>query len=228
MSKLRARTSRLVHQNQHTGRLHRFACVKSCGLATGLGLIIAPGLGVLGGCASGDQRDASIVRTPEPGIIDATAVVIENRDGAAVFAAARDVLLESGFRIDRFDARSGVLTTHPARTAGLAAPWIEPRTTLEQAAFDTISPIERTARIDLDESSDGSVRVAVTVTLGRIHRPGLRIETESISQSRINVDPTHYARGMAPESVEVLERDDRLAAKMLGAIVSRLERTQPE
>lgn len=168
-----------------------------------------------------------MVRSPTPDEADSTAAVIERHDGAAVFQAARGVLLDAGFRIDRFDARSGMLTTHPARSAGLATPWIEPSTTLEQAAFDTISRGERSARVDLEELVDGTVRVEVTVTLARVQRPGLRIETESIRMSRVTSDPTHFARGMAPESVEVLERDDRLAATLLQQIVLRLTALQP-
>ena len=115
-----------------------------------------------------------------------------------------------------------MLTTHPVRSAGLATPWIAPRTDLDQAGFDLITPTERRARVQVNDAGNGRVALDVTVTLHRIHRPGLRLETESIRMSRVSTDLRHLARGMAPESIETLERDDRVSADLLRAIGERV------
>ena len=42
---------------------------------------------------------------------------------AAAFDAAREVLREFRFELERVDARSGIITTRPKATAGLATLW---------------------------------------------------------------------------------------------------------
>lgn len=68
-------------------------------------------------------------------------------------AAARDVLLEARFEIDRIDAASGVITTLPKTSAGLLAPWDQDQTTLGQEISDATSTQRRRVRITFEPAA---------------------------------------------------------------------------
>ncbi len=75
------------------------------------------------------------------------------------FNAARDVLSEYRFELDRIDARGGVLTTRPKATSGLATPWDREQVGLDQELEDLASQQQRRVRISF--LPEGSAAPAV-------------------------------------------------------------------
>ena len=166
---------------------------------------------------------------------------------ASSFAAVQDVLREYRFELERIDARHGVITTRSKPTAGLVTPWDREQTTtrqeveelinqelrmvrveflpagIEPSTRPTLTPAN-TAEADLDDlrSQQQPLRIAVLVNIMRVHRPGRQLSTKSIRSSTIYADPELWQRGLAPMSVEVLGRDERLESRLLAAIEKKL------
>lgn len=67
--------------------------------------------------------------------------------------AAREVLLEARFEIDRIDAAAGVITTQAKTSAGLLAPWDADQTTLDQEIADATSTHRRRVRITFEPAA---------------------------------------------------------------------------
>ncbi len=63
------------------------------------------------------------------------------------FNAAREVLGDYRFELDRIDARGGVLTTRPKATSGLATPWDREQVGFDQELEDLASQQQRRVRI---------------------------------------------------------------------------------
>lgn len=99
---------------------------------------ILPGLGVL-------VLAASLIGCS--GSPDAAAPTIEPDRYASAFDAARDVLRERGFTLERIDARAGVITTAPKPTAGLATPWDVEQQSAGQEVEDLLQNQQRVVRI---------------------------------------------------------------------------------
>ncbi len=100
-------------------------------------------------------------------------------DREMVVDATRQVLADHRFVIDRVDGRRGVVTTEFKSTQGIASPWDGEQGSLRDESADFVNQHERSIRVLIND--DGSVDVSVVVQ--RVHRPGWRIETESISSS---------------------------------------------
>lgn len=67
--------------------------------------------------------------------------------------AARDVLLEARFEIDRVDASAGVVTTLPKGTGGLLTPWDAEQTTMQQEWQDATSTHQRRVRVTFEPAA---------------------------------------------------------------------------
>jgi len=100
-------------------------------------------------------------------------------DRQLVIDATRRVLADHRFVIDRVDGRRGVVTTEFKSTQGIASPWDTEQGSLRDESADFVNQHERSIRVQIED--DGSVDV--TVVVQRVHRPGWRIETESIASS---------------------------------------------
>ncbi|MCA9288839.1 MAG: hypothetical protein KDA05_09665 [Phycisphaerales bacterium] len=199
-------------------------------LATGVACLA----GALGGCAS---RANSIEFGVQPDRY------------ATAFDAARDVLIEARFEIDRVDAAAGVITTHPKPSVGLLAPWDDEQTTLVQEMGDATSTQRRRVRVTFEpaavdrpreargqagftpvagaapldlRSSDVALTARVEVYVERVRRPGTRLETESIRQSSQTLDPSLRSRGMALEYTTTVDSDDAFAARLAERMRERL------
>ncbi len=134
-----------------------------------------------------------------------------------LFNAARAVLADYRFTIDRVDAARGVITTHPKRTAGLATPWDREQSGIAQEFEDLAHQQERTARVTF-EPPDAPTRVWVEVVVGRVHRPHWRIETDAIRQSTHARDPLGVRSGQPPEFREPVAEDRALARRIMADI----------
>lgn len=127
--------------------------------------------GQLGGCSS------SAVYNGQDYTLESGSLAGADRE--RIVAVARDVLTDHRFVIDRVDGRRGVVTTEFKTTQGFVSPWDGEQGSLKEEAADFVNQHERSVRVMIDD--DGSVVVSVMVQ--RVHRPGWRIETESISSS---------------------------------------------
>ncbi len=153
-------------------------------------------------------------------------------DGAAgdelVFDAARETLMDYRFALDRVDARRGVITTHPKRTAGIATPWDQEQSGIDQEWEDLLNEQRRVVRVefDRDEQAEGEpiTELRVLVEVIRTHRPGWRVQTESVRLS--NHARTRNREGeLEPGSFgELVGLDHRFAARIADAINQRITR----
>jgi len=126
--------------------------------------------------------------TPRPATVQGDngagpAATTEPGDYERVFDAARTVLRDYRFAIDRVDARSGVITTHPKRTAGLATIWDREQSSPAQEWEDLINEQRRVVRVEFDRTDDGSASARIIVEVLRTHRPNWRVENESVRLS---------------------------------------------
>lgn len=141
-------------------------------------------------------------------------------DYPALFDAAREVLSDYQFTLDRIDAARGVITTAPKRTAGLATPWDREQSTARQEFEDLAHQHDRVARITF-EPADRPTRVAVEVVVHRVHRPNWRIETDALRQSTHAVDPIAVRAGQPGEFREPVAEDRDLARRLMADIHAR-------
>jgi hypothetical protein len=169
---------------------------------------------VLGGCAS-----------PGPTTID-----IPAGGYGRAFDAARRVLADYHFELERVDAAAGVISTRPKTTAGLATPWDTQQSTFEQSVDDLVNRQARSVRITFDPQAPGDVREAtgpiaarVEVNLERTCRAGWRLDPTAVRLSTFYVDPELQARGLQRYSV-VIAQDPLLAARIARDVKAKLTR----
>ena len=176
------------------------------------------------GCASGGGR----VRADAAGDEGRVATFqVGPGEYAGAFDAARRVLLDARFELDRIDAAAGVITTHPKATSGLATPWDTEQSTIGQEISDMVNHQRRRVRVTFrpteESTGDGSVDLRtlgapilgrVDVVIERLHRPGWRLETTSIHLSRQAMDPTYRERSMWPTYAVAVSQDPALARRL--------------
>lgn len=178
---------------------------------------------MIGGCATG----------PSANVADSATVQVGTGEYARTFDAARRVLRDRGFILERVDARAGIITTRPKTTAGLATPWDLEQQSLAQEAEDFLQRQQRVVRVTFepvagaDASPEGGsqppanlstgstpLTMRVQVTIERISVPGRRLEPEAIKESTYAYDPALGARGMQP-SYDVATRRDAAGERRL-------------
>lgn len=147
---------------------------------------------------------------------------IESDDRALMIETIREVLTDHRFVIDRVDARRGVVTTAVKTTQGIGSPWDSEQGSLTQETADFVNQHERAVRVLIEDNGE----IVVSVMVQRVHRPGWRVETESIASS------SHYAvigsdgRREASRMVTPIGSDGLLAERIGKAIRARLAETQ--
>lgn len=142
--------------------------------------------------------------------------LVAEGDYARAFDAARDVLIDHGFTLERIDAQAGVITTRAKPTSGLATPWDGEQSTPGQEVEEFLNRTQRRARVTFAPAEQGEHRVAVEVVVERVHRRGWSPAPVSVRQSTFWRDPQ---RG-APVFASVIEQDARLAARLSNRIAA--------
>lgn len=143
---------------------------------------------------------------------------------AATFDAARAVLRDEGFILERVDARAGVITTRPKTTAGIATPWHTEQSSFNQELEDLVQRHQRVVRITFKPAdsrppaADSPADFQVQVTLQRLHAPGRRLEPEALRQTSFATDPALVERAMQP-TYAVAWKQDRLLAERLTTLI---------
>ncbi len=195
------------------------------------GLLLAAALGVAGCSSPAQSREFEIAEGGYP----------------AAFDAARESLRDLRFHLDRVDAASGVITTSPKPTSGLATPWDSEQSGIDQEWEDFINRQRRTVRVtfrpkDTPEEPQPSrdpgaaksvagvdlrdaqcpVIGTVEVTVERVQRPGWQVNTKSVNNSTFTRDPELSAKGMFPTYAVELEPDERLAKRIAASIQKKM------
>ena len=187
--------------------------------------LLLPALALLGGCRGAGEGVS--VRVPAGRYAEA-------------FDQTRDVLASYQFKLERVDARAGVITTQPKATTGLATPWDRDQSSLEDEWADLLNQHERQVRVtfvpaDMPEPPDRSPEVDLRelgaplearfeVTVLRVSVPGRRIEPSVIGMSTRWGDPRAARRGVGPADRVPLRADDELGGRLADALRRRLER----
>lgn len=194
-------------------------------------VLFAAPLALLAGCASVEApKDMEI----PPG-----------RYGEA-FEAAKEVLRQYRFPLERVDARAGVITTSTKHSAGVLAPWDREQGGLDDEFEQTLNRQVRSVVVefvhaepgetseaggvsspppdpgDLREES-GPLLLRVRVDVSRVNRPGWRLSTKSIKSSSFATDPDLRSRGMQPTFSTVVADDPDLARRIAERIRARLD-----
>lgn len=199
---------------------------------TTAGLLLALGSG---GCLGPDA--------PEP------AFTVEQGRYTEAFEVARDTLHVRRYRLERIDARSGVLATRPKTSAGLATPWHRDATDVRQATEDLFNRNERRVRITFEpvegpgesvapraqaapgpafadlRQSEQPLVARVEVVIERVSRPGWQVHSNSVRASTFTRDPQLAARRMEPRYSVAVRQDEKLARRLAGEIQARLDKS---
>ncbi|TVQ76802.1 MAG: hypothetical protein EA380_08150 [Phycisphaeraceae bacterium] len=146
---------------------------------------------------------------------------------ARSFEAAKTVLRDADFELDRVDARAGIITTRPRSSAGLGTPWIDHTETLGDAVSDLMNSDRRIAVVrflpgDAEGHSfrgdlrqfEGPLVAEVTVERERLYRPNRRTQSTSIRMRSTMIDPSLQDREMMPVFAAPLAADQRLAQRL--------------
>ena len=165
------------------------------------------------------------------------------------FAAARDLVREHRFPIDRVDAAAGVIASNPKQSSGIFTPWDTEQFTGAQELEDTINMQQRRVRVtfeprvvptavppdaqspaapsDLRGTSDALV-CRFEVVVERIERPGRRVPAEAVRLGSQTMDPALRARGMWPTYAVDSVQDPLLAGRLATELRELLQKPLPE
>jgi hypothetical protein len=184
-----------------------------------LSLLVIAGVSVVQGCAGPAPR-ADEVSAPGGVLLE-----LRTEENSVVVDAVRETLMDFRFGLDRIDAKRGVITTHPKRSAGLATPWDGEQSSLGQEWEDLLNEQQRVVRVEFGpalagQGGEGSLRV--TVELLRTHRPYWRVESESVRQSTHARSRDAQGQREAGSSTEIIGLDTRLADRIAQAIDDRV------
>lgn len=169
---------------------------------------------------------------------------------AAAFDIARDELAGMGFAINRVDAYSGVISTRPKASGGLATPWDREQTSFRSEIADLMHPQQRLVRISfipesaasriptdepvtqitgegapisIEETGQTEPLVGVVeVMIERVYKPYTRVSTVNVLSTSQTRDPSLKRRGMERSFTVVTQRDHALEDKLASRIASRL------
>lgn len=160
-------------------------------------------------------------------------------DYPAVLDATREKLRAAGYTLERVDAVRGEVLTTPKTSAGFTTP-IEPEyNTLGSAWQDTLNNQPRTVRVRFRDAASiergdarpptatGEIHAEVESVIYRLSRPGWRLETETISESSMSRDPLLIERGVTPNMLVPLRRDDSFSAELAAKVRRRLAKSAP-
>lgn len=172
--------------------------------------------GVLAGCAS--RPGAALVDVPAGRY-------------SAVFQAAKDVLRDAQFELDRVDAEGGVITTRARGSSGLATPWLPHSAGFSDAVTGLAQRERRRVEVvfsaageaDQQRETPGSdvarpalppdmpLRLEVLVTVERVYRPGKRVDATGVRLTSYASDPSMRQDGLEPAFAVESRKDAGLA-----------------
>lgn len=176
-------------------------------------LVVAGCAALLGGCARG-------ARTSD--------VAVSAGAYSDAFDAAKEVLREQGFSLERIDAAKGVITTQPRHSAGLATPWKTDESSLGQEVEGLVNEQRRRAVVLFEpdqrsEEGETGMICRVRVTVYRSQSPGWRVSSRTPTLPSVTTDPAMSARGLGYGYETPRERDEALERRLAGKIARRID-----
>jgi hypothetical protein len=151
---------------------------------------------------------------------------------AAAFDAARETLRAHSFELERVDAASGVITSAPKASAGIATPWDRDQSTLMQEADDLLNHQRRRVRITFTDVVSGAapdpaqpVHVVVAVYVDRVQSPGLRVPATAPTLWSTAQDPARTQQGIGSAYVTPVARDTKFERRLAAEIERRMAAT---
>lgn len=160
-----------------------------------------------------------------------SSIAIDPASGDAAFFAAKDVLRDFGFQLERVDSTAGIITTAPKVSHGLATPWDATQSTAGQELSEYLNNERRRVRITFrsdDNSTQPSTQrsnLDVEVTLYRMQDPGLRPAPRAIVTTSRTTDPIAAPQGTAWQYEVPVSRDPALESRIAAAITTKLKTT---
>lgn len=147
------------------------------------------------------------------------------------FDAAREVLRDHRFTLERVDALEGVITTRDFPSAGLGTPWDVQQTTPGQEVSDFLNQQFRRVRVTFPRPRDGTDAMVPTgeveAFVYRVQTPNLRLSSRTWQTASVATDPALSARGLGPGYQVAARRDARLEARIARSIEKRVSRSAP-
>ena len=163
---------------------------------------------------------APLPESPEP----LPSFTITGAQYAEAFDAAKGMLRDHRFQLDRIDARAGVITSRPASSAGYFTPWIRHTASTAEAVDASLNRERRIAAVGFAPADDstvddlrsyqGDIAVTVGVAVERVLTPGARHTTTSIRLSSTYTNPAWLERDMQPHHAVFAGIDLPLAERM--------------
>jgi len=92
-----------------------------------------------------------------------------------LYKTCENVCRDFGFKIDRVDYRTGVLTTEPLESAQIFEPWRPDVGSLNQTENSTICSLRRTIKFDIVKNLDGTYQAS----------PKVLVERQTVAERRI-------------------------------------------
>jgi len=189
-------------------------------LRTGLTTTCLLALFAIGGCSQHKPIDSFTVAAA---------------DYPAAFEAAKRVLVDERFELDRVDFRAGIITTRRKDTSGLATPWDTEQSTLTDEFDDLLNRHARLVQVkfvpagstEAPSADDASLDVAsasspltvrIDATVYRERWPGRRIEPKAVRFSSFTRDTDLATRGLWPRFQAPHESDHLLTHRLLGEL----------
>lgn len=181
--------------------------------------LVASLAGLLAMCGCAGTADA------QPRSVASVGSVESDRYSTA-FDAARDVLRENRFQLDRVDAAAGVITTQRSTSARDAVDVLQRRQRYAIVSFAPAasrSTASAPTEADLRDTS-GPLDFNVKVVIERIEVPGWRLPGSSIRLSTHSTDPDKVKAELEPLYAVAVGEDADLAAELAGQIRAKLGR----
>lgn len=189
----------------------------------------------LGGCAASRPSTKPAAAT----------FVVDASDYEQAFEAAKGVLLDRQYELERVDARAGILLTQPRTGAGLLTPWkIGPGSRLGE---DTVNAQARVVEIRFEpaaeterapggvpdalanprspvppSAAEGVIIVSVRVLMERRVSPTRRLDPTAVQAASVSFDPGLARRGLSMTYYAPHDLDEDASAALAKSLQRRL------
>jgi len=153
---------------------------------------------------------------------------------ATLEKTCENVLRDYGFKIDRVDYRTGLLTTEPLESAQIFEPWRPDIQTVKDAEKSTLASLRRTVRFEIRKEPDGTFSASPKVLIERQTVQERRITNVAIYRGAYTKEDPRDAPSGTKESDEgfmippkfwyAIGRDPKLEVALAKEVSKRLAR----